>query len=244
MPENEIILGDAYSLIKSLPDKSVDLIVTDPPYDIKGIHGSGIMKDRGGTFAQEISQASLDKGIDLSILDEFRRVMKKVNVYIWCNKEQIKPYLDWFFANVSGCNFEILVWAKENPIPFCSTHYLVDKEYCLYFWEPGAYVDIPFERGGTFFLSKTNVRDKKLYGHPTIKPQSIIETLIENSSAPGAVVLDPFIGSGTTAAAAKRLGRRYIGFEMNPKFHKIAIDRLNGVTQKELRSGYKQEKLF
>ena len=185
MEIDSIYLGDAYELIKQVPDKSIDLIVTDPPYDIKGLHGSGIAKDHAGTFAQEIEQASLDKGIDLSILDEFRRVMKKVNVYIWCNKEQIKPYLDWFFANVSGCNFEILVWAKENPIPFCGVHCLVDNEYCLYFWEPGAYVDIPFERARTVFLSKKNVSDKKLYGHPTIKPEAIIESLILNSSERG-----------------------------------------------------------
>lgn len=75
---NEIYLGDAYKLIKEVPDKSVDLIVTDPPYDIPQIHGSGIMKTRkAGNFSREIQENGLDKGIDFSILEEFVRVLKK-----------------------------------------------------------------------------------------------------------------------------------------------------------------------
>ena len=59
----------------------------------------------------------------------------------------------------------MLVWAKEDPVSFCGTHYLIDKEYCLYFWEQGAEVHIPYERGKTVFISKKNVFDfiKKHY---------------------------------------------------------------------------------
>ena len=178
---NEIILGDAYKLIKDIPDKSVDLIVTDPPYEIEGIHGSGIMKQRPGTFADEIKNNNLHTGIDLKILDDLVRVMKKINIYIWCNKEQIYDYMT-YFVKERNCSFEILVWCKENPIPFCGTHYLVDKEYCLYFWEQGAEVYIPFDRAKTYFISKTNVADKNDYGHPTIKPIELIKTLIMNST--------------------------------------------------------------
>ena len=185
MQLNEIYLGDAYKLIKQIDDKSVDLIVTDPPYDIKGLHGGGIMNSRNrGSFADEIMNSKLDVGIDMAILDEFGRVLKKVNVYIWCNKSQLLPYLK-YFVEQRGCSFEIIIWGKENPIPFCGTHYLVDKEYCLYFWEQGAEVNIPFERAKTIYLSNTNVSDKKDYGHPTIKPLEIIENLIANSSVRG-----------------------------------------------------------
>ena len=79
---NNIYCGDAYELIKGMKDKSVDLIITDPPYEIEGIHGSGIMASRkADTFAKEIEQNGLDKGIDLKILDDFVRVMKKINIY-------------------------------------------------------------------------------------------------------------------------------------------------------------------
>ena len=185
MEINQIYFGDAYKLIKDVPDKSVDLIVTDPPYDIKEIHGSGIMKTRNaGNFANDIKENELDQGMDYAILNEFVRVLKKINIYIWCNKSMIFPLLK-FFVEEKGCNYEILVWAKENPIPFCGTHYLCDKEYCLYFWEQGATINIPFERARTVYLTKNNIEDKNKFGHPTIKPIEIIENLIKNSTGGG-----------------------------------------------------------
>ena len=185
MELNNIYLGDAYKLVKEIPDKSVDLIITDPPYEIEGIHASGIIKERyESSHAADIKNNNLDKNIDLSILDDFCRVLKKINIYIWCNKEQIIQYLDYFVTK-RKCNWEMLIWTKENPAPFCGTHYLKDKEYCLYFWEQGAPVSIPYERGRTYFISKTNQDDKKDYGHPTIKPIEIIENLIKNSTGGG-----------------------------------------------------------
>ena len=179
---NKIILGDAYKLIKELPDKSVDLIITDPPYEIEGIHPSGIIKGRyGNSHAKKIKDTDLDKSIDFAILDDFVRVMRKINIYIFCNKEQIIQYLD-YFVKKHHCNWEILIWVKENPAPFCGTHYLKDKEYCLYFWEQGADVYIPYDRAKTYFISKTNIADKEDYNHPTIKPIELIKTLIMNST--------------------------------------------------------------
>ena len=230
---NNIYLGDAYKLIKDIPDKSVDLVITDPPYDIEGIHGSGILKPRPANQQtyNEISDSGLDKGIDLKILDDFVKVMKKINIYIWCNKSQIYDYMT-YFVKERNCSFEILIWAKENPIPFCGTHYLCDKEYCLYFWEQGAAVNIPYDRGRTYWISKTNQEDKNNFLHPTIKPIEFIEQLIKNSAGGGAIILDPFVGSGTTCLAAKHLGLSYIGFEINEKYYKIAQDRLQGINQK------------
>lgn len=234
---NNIYCGDCYELIKEMPDKSVDLILTDPPYQIEGIHGSGILKTRGHqpSFHKELAENQLDKGIDIKILDDFVRVMKKINIYLWCNKEQIYDYMT-YFVKEHNCSFEILVWCKENPIPFCGTHYLVDKEYCLYFWEQGAPVHIPYERARTYYISKTNVADKNDYGHPTCKLVDLLETLIKNSTGGGAknemIVFDPFLGSGTTAIAAKHCGCKYIGFEINEKYYNIAKDRLQGINQK------------
>ncbi len=182
---NNIYCGDCYELIKKIPDKSVDLMLTDPPYDIKDIHGSGIMKSRNkGNFSKEIEENDLDKGIDLKILDDFVRVMKKINIYIWCNKEQIYDYMT-YFTKKHNCSFEILVWCKSDPIPFCGTHYLCDKEYCLYFWEQGAPVHIPYERARTYYISKRNTKDKNDYGHPTCKLVDLLEVLIKNSAGGG-----------------------------------------------------------
>lgn len=229
---NNIYLGDSYELIKDIPDKSVDLIVTDPPYEISGLHSGqhGIFKKRGGhRYEQELLDSNLHKGIDLKILDDFVRVMKKINIYLWCNKEQIYDYLT-YFVKERKCNWEMIIWAKENPAPFLNGHYLKDKEYCLYFWEKGVKVNPTWESGKTVYISKVNITDKNNYGHPCIKPIEIIENLIKNSG--GGVIFDPFVGSGTTCLAAKHLNCNYIGFEINERYYKIATDRLNGINIK------------
>ena len=185
MEINKIYLCDAYQKIKEIPDKSVDLIVTDPPYKIDGIHKpTGICKTRGMKSYQELHENELDIGLDLSILDDLVRVMKKINIYIWCNKEQIYDYLT-YFVKERKCNWEMIIWAKDNPPPFLNGHYLKDKEYCLYFWEKGIKVKPSFKTGRTVYLSKTNVTDKKDFGHPTIKDIDIIENLISNSCGGG-----------------------------------------------------------
>lgn len=178
----------------------------------------------------EIENNNLTKSIDISILNEFIRAMKKINIYIWCNHKQIPMYLDYFVTKL-GCKFDILIWQKNNATPLFNNKYLTDKEYCLYFRDGGYCKPIDYDHAKTVFTNPLNKKDKDLYGHPTIKPLYIIKTLIENSSKDGDVVLDPFLGSGTTAAAAKELNRQYIGFEIDNKYFNIAQDRLNGITQ-------------
>lgn len=194
MKLNEIYLGNAYELIKQVADKSVDLIVTDPPYEIGNLttKAHGLFAKSGHTrkYEQEMLEKGIHKGIDLAILDEFDRVMKKINIYLWCNKEQILGYLK-HYVEEKGCNFEFIIWAKNNPPPFTCGHYLKDKEYCLYFWEKGVKPKIAYERGKTIYVSNLNTYDKGKFLHPTIKPIEIIENLIANSSCEGGGNLRP-----------------------------------------------------
>ena len=223
---NKITCGDSYELIKELPDKSIDLIVTDPPYllETEGSKENNISK----TFANCNSQLKdIDEGINLDILDEFMRVMKKPNIYIWCNKKQILDYLNYFVGK-HDCSFEIMTWLKSNPTPLCGGNYLIDKEFCLYF-RKGVRLNTTFDTAFTYWVSPKNKKDKDCFEHPTIKPINIIKMLIGNSSNENEVVLDTFMGSGTTAVACQELGRNFIGFEIEEKWVKVANDRLNKV---------------
>lgn len=234
MEIDNIYLGDSYKLIKEIPDKSIDLIVTDPPYvgRFEKKHPTGIFNYRTIKYNNDIINAKIDNGFDLSLLDEFVRVMKKINIYLWCNKNQIYDYLT-YFTKERNCSWEMIVWAKDNPLPFCSGHYLIDKEYCLYFWEQGAYVNPTSKTGKTVYVTHINLEDKKKYGHPTIKPIKIIENLISNSSVKGGVIFDPFSGSGTVAVACKNLDRHYIAFEINEKFYRTSLERLGKQVEKK-----------
>ena len=166
-------------------------------------------------------------GIDYAILDDFCRVLKQINVYIWCSKKQILPLMKYFIDG-KGCRFEIITWHKTNPIPTVNNKYLSDTEYCLFFRD-GAKLGGSFETKGKYYISPINVSDKDKFEHPTIKPLAFVKNHIINSTKKGDVVLDPFAGSGTTLVAAKELGRQYIGFELESKWYNIAVNRLNGI---------------
>ncbi len=223
---NTITLGDSYKLIKDISNNSIDLVIIDPPYNFcTGGRHTGLFKERTTRYYDEIEEKGLDNNIDLSILNELDRIMKKVNIYIWCNKEQILQYLEHYKQQ----KFEVIIWNKTNPIPTVNNKYLSDKEYCLYFKNPGVLLNGDVESKKTVYQTSLNVNDKKKYKHPTIKPLPIIKNFIQNSSNKGDVVLDCFSGSGTTCVAAKELDRQFIGIEINPEYHKISLDRLNGV---------------
>lgn len=228
---NKIYLENAYEAIKGIPDKSIDLIVTDPPYKIDNTDAGGKSEFAKSiqVMNDELKNESLDCGIDIKILPEFLRVCKKPNIYIWCNHKQIPTYLD-FFVNKNECVFDILIWNKTNALPLFYNRYLTDKEYCLYFRKGGYCSPKNYEYAKTIFNEPINAKDKKLFLHTTIKPLKTIKTLIENSSKPNDIIFDPFLGSGTTAVAARETGRQYIGFENNPKWFKVAQDRINGIT--------------
>jgi DNA modification methylase len=222
---NKIHLGDCYTLIKHIPDKSIDCIYTDIPYFIK--NGGLTEYSQIGRQISKVQRELKDisKGIDFSILDEFVRVMKKINCFIWCSKEQIPFILNYFKSK--NANFEILTWNKNNPIPATNNVFLPDIEYCLYFRESGIKLAPNYELKSKWYLSPINQKDKNIFLHPTIKPLELVKRHIKHTTQPNDIVLDPFAGSGTTAVACKEINRQFIGIEINEKWHKIAVDRLN-----------------
>lgn len=125
-----------------------------------------------------------------------------------------------------GCSFDVIIWCKTNPPPTFHNKYLSDKEYCLYLCKGGYCQPVSYEKAKTVYFQPINVYDKKNYSHATTKPLNIIRNLIENSSRPGSLVLDPFLGSGATAVACMELGRKYLGYEINRKYFDLAEKRI------------------
>lgn len=238
---NEIYLGDAYKLIKEIDDKSIDCIYTDIPY-LYDKHGFGKspLSQRKGQIDKELT--GITEGIDFSIFSDFKRVLKKTNLFIWCSKLQIKDILNYFASD--SVRYEILVWCKTNPVPATYNTWLPDIEYCLYFREAGVRLAQDSEFKHKYFLSSVNKSDKFFYEHPTIKPLEFVRKNILHSTSKNEIVLDPFAGSGTTLVACKETGREYIGFEIDKHYYEIASDRLNGISQFEKRNGFEQLKLW
>jgi len=232
---NKIECADNLEYLKKIPDGFVDLVVTDPPYNIsqgKNINYKDlkITKDFG----------AWDHDFDPEpVLKELKRVLKpNGQIYVFCSTKQIPIYMkiferEWFFRN-------LLVWYKTNPPPRLSkTNFVFANEYIIYAInekvKPGS-ITFNFtkqsEMHNTFISSalqgKERLRDKNNKAiHPTQKPLFLLRKLIETSSKPGDIVLDVFMGIGSTAVAAKQTGRNFIGCEINKKYVEWAKQRLN-----------------
>lgn len=213
--------GDCLEVMKNLPTSSVDLVVTDPPYDVHAGKGGGAFGNRKAFSEIQF----ISNGFSNEVLDELCRVMKKINCYFFCSQKQIIPLLDYFVKD-KKCNYNLLTWHKTNPVPACNNKYLSDTEYCLFFRESGVKILGSFETKKTYYVTPLNIKDKQKYNHPTVKPLDIIQNLIVNSSNEGDVVLDPFVGSGTTGVACKNLHRNFIGIELDEHYFDVASERL------------------
>ena len=222
---NNVYCENAYEAVKSIPDNSIDLVIIDPPYDIPHTTGGGMLVEKGirGMF-DDLVENDITSSFDFSILAELDRIMKKRNIYIWCNKLLIPKLFEYY----KGSLFDIICWHKTNAMPLCGSKYLSDTEYCLYFHDT-LKLNTTYNTAKTHYEQPINLTDKQKFYHPTCKPINILENLIINSTNVGDTVFDCFAGSGSTLVAAKNTGRNYIGFEIDTKWAKVAQNRLNNI---------------
>ena len=197
---------DCVDGLKLLPDKSIDLILTDPPYGKKadkGTNGFGAAQNRryaGGWDKEAPPQA---------VFNEMFRVAK--NLIIFGGN---------YFGNLLPPSNCWIFWDKKGDIAFQNP--FADGEL-IYTTFKKPVKRIVFRQQG--FI--TDSKDKRY--HPTQKPTELVQTLLEMFSEPGQVICDPFLGSGTTAVAAVNIGRHYIGYEIDPGYFQICCDRLDEV---------------
>lgn len=225
---DKIYCANSYEAIKKIPNKSVDCIYTDIPYFmpciLDGVAG-GNMEERVCKNASSMKQIA--SGIDYSILNEFIRIMKKINCFIWCNKFQMLDLMNFFHKY--NTKYEILVWCKDNPIPMTKNCWLSDVEYCLWFGEEGMTLNDGYYYKSKWYSSPINKKDKDKFEHPTIKPLELVKRHLLHTTQQNDIVADFFVGSGTTCVACKDLGRHYIGFDISQKWVDIANNRLNNI---------------
>ncbi len=230
---NKIYNMDCLEYLKLIPDNSVDLVVTDPPYNVSQKNN---LKFKGLNVVKNFGD--WDYGFDpLPVLKEFKRVLKPTGqMYIFCATKQIPIYMNFLEENCFLRN--LLVWSKTNPAPRLSkTNFLFANEYIIYgINEKGMPSKSTFnfskqnEMKNIFVTSslqsKERLKENGKAVHPTQKPLSILKKLIEVSSNKGDVVLDPFMGVGSTAVACKELGRNFLGCELDKEYIKYVSQRL------------------
>jgi len=249
---NTILQGDSLEIMRTLPDKCVDAVFADPPYFMQ-LGGDLLRPD--STKVDAVND-SWDKFDDFAAYDTFtidwlreaRRVLKD-NGTLWV----IGSYHNIFRVgyHLQNGGFWILndvVWVKSNPMPnfkgtrFTNAHETLiwcakspKSKYTFNYESMKAFNDglqmrsdwhLPICNGGERLKDSDG---KKV--HTTQKPEALLYRVILASTNPGDVILDPFFGTGTTGAVAKKLGRRYIGIEREEKYIRAAQERLNAITE-------------
>ena len=212
--------GDCLEKIKLIEDRSIDLVVIDPPYEIKTMLGGGTIGKR--RYKEEVS--TMINGFSEEVLDILCEKMKKINIYIYCSKLQVPKLLNYFINK--KCNYEILTYNKTNPTPLCGNTYLPDTEYIIFAREKGVKIYGEYKTKFKYYVDKVNKEDKKKYGHPTCKPVPLLQNHIINSTNENDIVLDCFMGSGSTGVACINTNRKFIGIELDKGYFNIAIDRI------------------
>jgi len=248
---NKVIRGDCVAAMNRLPEKSVDLIFADPPYNLQ-LGGDLTRPDNSKVdpvndhWDQFASFAAYDK-FTREWLEAARRVLKDDGA-IWV----IGSYHNIFRVGTAlqDLGFWVLndvIWRKSNPMPnfkgtrFTNAHETLiwatrsssQKKYTFNYDAMKALNEgiqmrsdwvIPLCTGGERIKDDTGSK-----AHPTQKPEALLHRVILATTNPGDVVLDPFFGTGTSGAVAKKLGRNYIGIEREADYIKVARERLRRV---------------
>ena len=227
---------DCMEVFKKIPDNSIDLIVTDPPYPItkKGCAGNS-----GGMMVTEkTKQGKIFDHNDISVKEyapEFYRLLKDgSHCYVMTNHVNLIEMLNTF-TNVGFRFIKCLIWDKGNKI--MGRFYMSQYEYIL-FMRKGKGVQIN-NCGTSDILSIPNKKTKGDDGknlHDTEKPVELMKILIENSSKVGQLVCDPFMGIGSTGIASVMTGRRFIGTEIDEKYYNIACERIAEMSNNDLNN--------
>ena len=208
--------GDCLEIMPQLEDKSVDLVLTDPPY--------GANRDYENDDLSEVNHREFVN----KYLSESKRITRD-NLVIIIGVKYQKPVTMWLFNNMHYC-WEFCWWKSNGMLNGKATFSKFEK--VLWF----------AKNGGTYYRQKPEYTDvwnipirpdKNNFGHPTPKDIKGINRILNLLSKPNDLILDPFLGSGTTAVACKELGRKCIGIEISKEYCDIAIKRLKN-TQKDM----------
>lgn len=221
--QTNILLNEDF-LLNNLPNNSIDLIVTDPPYKtITGGDSNGVNSERPKGMLG--GNRKLFKHQQLKITDwmpQLFRVLKEgSHCYIFTNTLNLSDML--IESKKVGLKLHnLLVWQKNNCTP--SQFYMKNCEYVL-FLRKGKAKWINDIGGSKTVHDFKNIIGKKT--HPCEKPVDLLKFYITNSSNEGDIVLDPFSGTANTLIAAKELGRKYLGYEIDKEYFDIGVDKLN-----------------
>ncbi|MDT8441609.1 MAG: site-specific DNA-methyltransferase [Desulfuromonadales bacterium] len=227
-PWSKLLHGDCRQLLTQLADDSVDLVLTDPPYNISD-YSTGNMSFKWRPAINN-DLAGWDRQFDPDqIREQLLRVLKPTgNLFAFCSYNTIGRWHELFDPVFD--TFQFFVWHKSNPVPKVRRQgFLNSCELIVCMWNRGHTWNFGRQSGmhnffeGPICMAPERLKEPK---HPTQKPVRLLKHLIGIASNPGDTILDPFMGVGSTGAAAGELQRNFIGMELDESYFLAARQRL------------------
>lgn len=234
---------DCLTILEKMPNDSVDLILTDPPYNI-----GQFMKNRQANLNRMRSNFFVGAGWDneeyskwikdmMLFMKEAHRVLKKKgSLVMFMSILKIESIVT--VAEAAGFYYKTTgIWHKTNPMPRnMNLHFVNSNEPWLYFINEGK--TGVFNNRGKLELdfiqtSVVTASEKKFGKHPTQKPVKLMDHFIEILSNPGDTVLDPFMGSGSAGVSAVKLNRKFEGIEIDENYYRLSKNRIENLTIQE-----------
>ena len=226
-----LIFDDCLNALRNIPDESIDLVVTDPPYLMNHTSGSSTNTSKQEQWKGNLKAA--DKTANMANFIKFSQwlpvIYKKLksssHCYIFCNDKNVQDVLNE--STKTGFKLHnILIWKKNNCTP--NRWYMKNVEFIIFLHKGKSF---PIANlGCPQCLEIDNINGKNKL-HPTQKPVELLSILIKNSSKVGDIVLDPFMGSGSTGVACVNTNRNFIGIELDEKYFNIAKERIDKSTE-------------
>lgn len=244
---DKIICGRCEEVMKKIPDNSIDLVVTSPPYNLKNSTGNGMKCGNGGKW----SNAALIKGYDnyddcmpydkyvkwqRDCLNEMFRVIKDNGAIFYNHKWRVQDgLLQDRHEILSGFPVrQIIIWKRKGGINFNAGYFLPTYEVIYLIAKP----DFKLAPKSNHYGDVWEFTQELNNSHPAPFPVALIDRIISSTTAK--IILDPFIGSGTTAVVAAGLKRNYIGIEISPEYCKQAESRIT----RNKRNGFSEVSVF
>ncbi|NUQ15437.1 MAG: site-specific DNA-methyltransferase [Flavobacteriales bacterium] len=244
-PYFDLQQGDSRELIKSIPDASIDMILTDPPYNLGKYSTGNIKMDWRKDFNNDLAEWDQLDFDPAFWLPEFQRILKPTgNIFAFTSYNLLGKWHEAFDPVFD--TFQFMVWHKTNPAPkLRKAGFLNSCELIVCCWNKGHtwnfgkqsemhnFIETPICMG------RERLKDPM---HPTQKPLKVLRRLLELATVPGQRVFDPFMGVGSTGVAALGMGREFVGIELEQNYFEAAKKRIEtSITQQELFAAEERE---
>jgi len=242
---NRVYCEDALVGMERIPDGSIDLIVADPPYSLGKDYGNDSDKQQAPVYLEWMEQwidTALPKlkatgslyifltwRYSPEIFVMLKQRMTMVNEIIW---DRRVPSMGGSTRSYSSVHDTIGFFVKAKGYYFdldavrIAYDAATKKARSRAIFVGAKWLEMGYNPKDLWSIARIHKENPERANHPTQKPLEIIERMIKASCPPGGIVLDPFMGSGTTAVAARRCGREFVGFELNPVYCEVIAQRL------------------